>query len=54
MSDTTAVPFGFPGDVRYHSPEIPPPCLGEHTQEVLAELGLSESEIKSLHAQKVI
>jgi formyl-CoA transferase len=30
------------------------PLLGEHTHEVLAELGLSESEIKSLQAQKVI
>jgi formyl-CoA transferase len=30
------------------------PLLGEHTQEVLAELGLSEAEIKSLHAEKVI
>jgi formyl-CoA transferase len=30
------------------------PLLGEHTLEVLAELGLSESEIQSLHADKVI
>ncbi len=30
------------------------PLLGEHTQEVLAELGLSESEIKSLQTGKVI
>jgi formyl-CoA transferase len=30
------------------------PLLGEHTQEVLAELGLSESEIKSLRAEKAI
>jgi formyl-CoA transferase len=30
------------------------PLLGEHTQEVLAELGLSESDIKSLQASKVI
>jgi formyl-CoA transferase len=30
------------------------PLLGEHTLEVLAELGLSEPEIKSLQASKVI
>jgi formyl-CoA transferase len=30
------------------------PLLGEHTQQVLAELGLSESDIKSLQASKVI
>jgi formyl-CoA transferase len=30
------------------------PLLGEHTQQVLAELGLSESEIKSLQTGKVI
>jgi formyl-CoA transferase len=32
----------------------PSPLLGEHTHEVLTELGLSEAEIKSLHAEKVI
>jgi formyl-CoA transferase len=30
------------------------PLLGEHTREVLAELGLGESEIKALQAEKVI
>jgi len=30
------------------------PLLGEHTQEVLTELGLSESEIKALRAENVI
>jgi formyl-CoA transferase len=30
------------------------PLLGEHTHEVLTELGLSAAEIKSLHADKVI
>jgi formyl-CoA transferase len=30
------------------------PLLGEHTQEVLAELGLSESEIKTLRSENVI
>jgi formyl-CoA transferase len=30
------------------------PLLGEHTRQVLAELGLSESEIVALEAAKVI
>jgi formyl-CoA transferase len=30
------------------------PLLGEHTDQVLTELGLSESEIKGLHSEKVI
>jgi formyl-CoA transferase len=30
------------------------PLLGEHTHEVLTELGISEAEIRSLHAEKVI
>src|SRR6267143_1294066 len=30
------------------------PLLGEHTQEVLTELGLSDSEIKALRAESVI
>jgi formyl-CoA transferase len=30
------------------------PLLGEHTREVLTELGLSEAEITALHAHKVI
>ena len=30
------------------------PLLGEHTQEVLTELGLSDSEIRTLRAEKVI
>jgi formyl-CoA transferase len=30
------------------------PLLGEHTEEVLAELGIGEHEIAALRAEKVI
>jgi crotonobetainyl-CoA:carnitine CoA-transferase CaiB-like acyl-CoA transferase len=33
---------------------MPPPGLGEHTEEVLAELGYTEGEIKSLKGQNVV
>ena len=32
----------------------PPPMLGEHTDEVLAEFGFSKDEIGKLHAAKVV
>jgi crotonobetainyl-CoA:carnitine CoA-transferase CaiB-like acyl-CoA transferase len=31
-----------------------PPSLGQHTQEVLHELGLSEERIRALHAARAI
>ncbi len=31
-----------------------PPGLGEHTEDILAEMGRSESEVKSLRAQGAI
>ena len=38
-----------PGSVRLHSPDT-----GEHTDEVLGELGFSASEVASLRAEKVV
>ncbi|HRE90302.1 MAG TPA: CoA transferase, partial [Myxococcota bacterium] len=35
-------------------PSGPAPLLGEHTREVLRELGLDESEIEALIQRKVI
>ena len=43
---TTAIPVNFsqtPANLHR-----PPPCLGEHTQEVFAEIGLSEADIAKL------
>ena len=38
-----------PGSVRSHAPE-----LGEHTEEILRSIGMSDEEIKRLKAKKVI
>jgi crotonobetainyl-CoA:carnitine CoA-transferase CaiB-like acyl-CoA transferase len=32
----------------------PPPVLGEHTDEVLAELGLAADEIAALRKDKIV
>jgi crotonobetainyl-CoA:carnitine CoA-transferase CaiB-like acyl-CoA transferase len=45
-------PVRFDGDPR--SDFLPPPALGEHSREVLAETGLSPAEIEALAAAGVI
>jgi crotonobetainyl-CoA:carnitine CoA-transferase CaiB-like acyl-CoA transferase len=45
----TAARFAMPTVVRYGAPR-----LGEHTREVLSELGLSAADIASLRRQRVI
>lgn len=45
-------PVRYDGD--NHSNFLPPPALGEHTNEVLAQAGLSPSEIKKLADEGVI
>jgi crotonobetainyl-CoA:carnitine CoA-transferase CaiB-like acyl-CoA transferase len=36
------------------APELPPPALGAHTEEVLAEIGLSAADIAELRTANVI
>ncbi len=44
--------IGLPGGDR--PPLSPAPALGEHTEEVLTELGLSEAEVRELRSRAVI
>jgi crotonobetainyl-CoA:carnitine CoA-transferase CaiB-like acyl-CoA transferase len=50
--DVTGVPIKFhgtPGGVR-----LAPPMLGQHTEEILGELGYGTSDVESLAAQGIV
>jgi 2-methylfumaryl-CoA isomerase len=49
---TPASPLYFSGAGRVRA--LRAPKLGEHTNEILAELGLSDGEIASLHDRKIV
>ncbi|MCP5426181.1 MAG: CoA transferase [Gammaproteobacteria bacterium] len=49
---TPGSPFSFSGAER--TPPKPAAILGQHTDEILSEIGLSDSEISKLHDDKIV
>jgi len=49
---TVALPLSIDGDRLRH--RLPPPRLGEHTDEILRELGYTNAELEALAADRVI
>ncbi|WP_239025127.1 CaiB/BaiF CoA transferase family protein [Rhodoligotrophos defluvii] len=43
----------FPAHIKDHGLDAPPPLLGEHTNELLAELGYSADQIEALSASNI-
>ncbi|NDZ18092.1 CoA transferase [Variovorax sp. WS11] len=52
--DIRVVRTGFKLDGKAPSVDAPPPTLGQHTQEILAELGYSGEDIESLNACRAV
>jgi crotonobetainyl-CoA:carnitine CoA-transferase CaiB-like acyl-CoA transferase len=52
MAQTTLFPITLDGErlgVRLH-----PPTLGEHTRELLAELGYGDAQVDAMHADAAV
>jgi CoA:oxalate CoA-transferase len=59
VNDAQIGPFAIPGNpARYSAwtkqPELRADLLGEHNEEILRDLGLSDDDIAGLYSEKVI